>query len=1113
MNRRRMILLVVAMTALALPCSAADYRMERLIPPDARIDVPTGAQVDFKALFSLLFGYGWHEAEWWVDGERVLVDPVLGQHEGVTLFACEWQDCGQHEVKVRAKYDSIPFWIHKWTDYLTWTINVFDPEAYTMNRVNPSRESCSLALGSGPCWFTASFGGLFSPARWTEARWYVDGALEQTEALSGQTAQTRLDWGRDTPGTVEIKVHARRSVRGESVWTDYLTWTVNVYDKLARVSPPSPVTVYLGGTQEFTVLAMFPEVNSCAVDWLLDTIQHHTVFLHSNEGPSGTASWSHTFDNSGTYSVLARMAFPGHDHVVWTVNVIAKRTLTVSSTAGGAVTSPGEGVFEYGEGTEVALEATPDSGYHFTHWSGSVSSTSNPLHVTVDNDYNVTANFAADTVTYTLTISSGAGGAVTSPGEGAFEYAEGTEVMLEATPDEGYHFTHWSGSVSSTSNPLHLTVDNDYNVTANFVADAATYTLTISSSAGGTVTSPGEGAFGYDERTEVTLEATPDDGYYFTHWSGNVSSTSNPLQLTMDNDYNVTANFVLATTALYVDDDAPGDPGPADSGVSDPQEDGTPEHPFDRIQEGVDAADEGSSVIVLAGTYLESIDLRGLAIRLSSADGPEATIINGGGAFHVVQCVSGEGPDTVIEGFSITGGSANGPAPDDLGGGMVNLDSRPTVNNCILSGNLATLGGAGMGNLNSSPVVTNCLFNGNVTVAGIGAGMLNMGGCRPVLTNCTFVGNAATSGHALACDSAGRSRPNNVIITNCILWNGGDEIRCYDSSVLTVAYSDVQGTWPGAGNIAADPVFTLPSVGSWRLWTGSPCIDAGDKTLSMGPSGVWRPAAGTIGGALEFDGVDDCLLSHAMAGTLNGADALTVALWVKSDVTGTDRGFIHFEDPHGTDDRGMRYDASGVDGHGTNLIKIGLTCNARSGRQRGRQQLESSSGVQTTAWQHLAMTWSRGEALKLYINGVLDTPTFNDPGLVGILTGYRKLLIGRGGKYGDPSTDATGWDGLIDDVAVFRRALSAAEVVRLRDQGGASFVGDAGLEGLWELDEWCGCVACDSSGYGRDGWLTSLPATDLDGKTRVLDGDDDGIEAVDMGAYEWEAPPPASGGR
>jgi len=836
-------------------------------------------------------------------------------------------------------------------------------------RIFPHTSPVSLYTGVGIS-FEAEFGGLTWPANWDYAKWYVDGALEDTQTIGGQTATSSFVCGWLTSGTHEVKVHAQWNTLGVPFWTEYVCWTVNVeghHPSASRVSPDSPVTVSEGDTQAFTASATDPMGNKDIrrVTWYLDD---EWYFRQACPDFPGEHTWSHTFDTPGEYTVEAVFTDCFHyssapGEAVWTVNVIAKRTLTVSSTAGGSVTSPGEGVFEYDEGTEVTVEATPDQGYHFTHWSGSIYSTSNPLYVTIDNDHDATANFGSD------------------------------------------------------------------------------------------------------------------------------------------------------VTALYVDDDAPGDPGPGDPGVSDPQEDGTAEHPFDRIQEGIDAAVESDCVTVLAGTYLESIDLRGLAIRLCSADGPEATIINGGGAFHVVQCVSGEGPDTVIEGFSITGGNANGPAPDDLGGGMVNLDSRPTVNNCILSGNLATLGGAGMGNLNSSPVVTNCLFNGNVTVAGIGAGMLNMGGCRPVLTNCTFVGNAATSGHALACDSAGRSRPNNVIITNCILWNGGDEIRCYDSSVLTVAYSDVQGTWPGAGNIAADPVFTLPSVGSWRLWTGSPCIDAGDKTLSMGPSGVWRPVAGTIGGALEFDGVDDCLLSHAMAGTLNGADALTVALWVKSDVTGTDRGFIHFEDPHGTDDRQMRYDASGVDGHGTNLIKIGLTCNARSGRHRGRQQLESSSGVQTTAWQHLAMTWSRGEALKLYINGVLDTPTFNDPGLVGILTGYRKLLIGRGGKYGDPSTDATGWDGLIDDVAVFRRALSAAEVVRLRDQGGASFVGDAGLEGLWELDEWCGCVACDSSGYGRDGWLTSLPATDLDGKTRVLDGDDDGIEAVDMGAYEWEAPPPASGGR
>jgi hypothetical protein len=627
-----------------------------------------------------------------------------------------------------------------------------------------------------------------------------------------------------------------------------------------------------------------------------------------------------------------------------------------------------------------------------------------------------------------------------------------------------------------------------------------TQTLTIYSAAGGSVTTPGEWVFEYDEGTEVTLEATPYEGYHFTHWSGSVSSTSNPLYLTMDRDYDVTANFALSARAIYVDDDGPGDPGPGNPAVSDPQEDGTAEHPFDRIQEGIDAAAEGDSVIVLSGTYFETIDLRGLGIRLYSTDGPEMTTIDGTGAFHVVHCLSGEGPDTVIEGFTITGGNASGPPPDDWGGGMYNVNSSPTVNNCIFTGNAATLGGAGMCNVNSSPVMTNCLFNGNATAAGgMGAGMLNYGACRPVLTNCTFAGNAATSGNALACDSVAQSNPSTVMITNCILWDGGDEIISYDNSIVTVTYSDVQGGWPGTGNLSINPVFVSPPDGNLRLWTGSPCIDAGDGTVDTPPA--WQPTNGAIVGALKFDGVDDFVVSHTIAVQLNGSNALTVALWVKSDVTNTDRGFIHFEEPHGTDDRGMRYDEWGLDGQGANLIKIGVICSARS----VRQQLESSSNVQTTAWQHLVMTWSSGQPLKLYINGTLDTPTFNDPGLAGVLRGYTRLLIGRGGKYGAPSTDATtGWDGLIDDVAIFSRALDADEVVRLRNQGGASFVGDAHLETLWELDESTGPVARDSSGNGRDGWLACLPATDLDGKPRIVDGNNDDIDVVDMGAYEYE---------
>jgi hypothetical protein len=156
---------------------------------------------------------------------------------------------------------------------------------------------------------------------------------------------------------------------------------------------------------------------------------------------------------------------------------------------------------------------------------------------------------------------------------------------------------------------------------------------------------------------------------------------------------------------------------------------------------------------------------------------------------------------------------------------------------------------------------------------------------------------------------------------------------------------------------------------------------------------------------------------------LNGLDALTVCAWVKSNITGTDRGFIIFEEPTGSDSRCMRYGAAGFNGGGTNLIKCGITA------ADGEQKLESSDNTQTTQWQHLAMVWSSGNPLKLYINGVQDTPKWCQlPDRTGSLAGYTKLIIGKGGKYSDPGTDAMGWDGLVDDVRIYNYALSGDEI-------------------------------------------------------------------------------------
>lgn len=98
----------------------------------------------------------------------------------------------------------------------------------------------------------------------------------------------------------------------------------------------------------------------------------------------------------------------------------------------------------------------------------------------------------------------------------------------------------------------------------------------------------------------------------------------------------------------------------------------------------------GDEVVVAAGTYVENINFLGKAITLRSASGdPSDTIIDGNGNFHVVTCESGEALDTILEGFTISGGNANGGSfPNNVGGGMYidGSSSSPTITNCIFWG-------------------------------------------------------------------------------------------------------------------------------------------------------------------------------------------------------------------------------------------------------------------------------------------------------------------------------------------------------------------------------------------------------------------------------------------
>jgi hypothetical protein len=126
------------------------------------------------------------------------------------------------------------------------------------------------------------------------------------------------------------------------------------------------------------------------------------------------------------------------------------------------------------------------------------------------------------------------------------------------------------------------------------------------------------------------------------------------------------------------------------------------------IQSAIDAADYGDTVLVAPGTYPEHIDFKGKAITVTSENGPQVTIIDGGDAYPVVSFISGEGRGSTINGFTLQNGRSA------LGGGGVNVQgSSPTITNNGIRKNHACQG-AGIGILSGSPLIQRNTITNNI---------------------------------------------------------------------------------------------------------------------------------------------------------------------------------------------------------------------------------------------------------------------------------------------------------------------------------------------------------------------------------------------------------------
>lgn len=203
-----------------------------------------------------------------------------------------------------------------------------------------------------------------------------------------------------------------------------------------------------------------------------------------------------------------------------------------SGTVGVSVAGP------YTYGQNVDLTATPENGWLFTGWTGDITSTDNPLSVTVQQNYDLTANFEKIEYTITANVSPSAGGSI-QKADGPYYYDD--VIAVTAVENPGWTFSNWSGDLSSTDNPLSVTVTQNVTITANFTQNHYTVSAVASPIEGGTVDVP-DGPFVYND--EVIVTATPQTGWTFSGWSGTVESGDNPLTVTVTQNTSLTATFI-----------------------------------------------------------------------------------------------------------------------------------------------------------------------------------------------------------------------------------------------------------------------------------------------------------------------------------------------------------------------------------------------------------------------------------------------------------------------------------------------------------------------------------------------------------------------------------------
>lgn len=258
---------------------------------------------------------------------------------------------------------------------------------------------------------------------------------------------------------------------------------------------------------------------------------------------------------------------------------------------------------------------------------------------------------------------------------------------------------------------------------------------------------------------------------------------------------------------------------------------------YPTIQQAINAAKNGDIVLVSpdsvnGGSYRENINFAGKAITLKSSHGPEVTTIDGQRNGAVFIFYSYEGPNSIIDGFTITNGY-----PSYGGGLYCYSNTSPTIMNNIITGNEASMaGGAIYCSANFYSEILNNIITGNST-PGKGGAIYVVENSRPKIRNNIIIENSSDSGGAIFCfRSSSPEITDNTIAGNSATTGGG--VYCYSESIPLIKSNIIQGnivSFYGAGiyceNKAAPVIMNNHIIENSAILHGGGIFLAGSQTI------------------------------------------------------------------------------------------------------------------------------------------------------------------------------------------------------------------------------------------------------------------------------------------